>query len=43
MRNQGYDLLDWVVKASYRCNYTLDRDSYLLYRGWLLDSHTEFS
>ena len=31
MRNRGYDLPDWVPKTSYRCNYTPDRDSYLLY------------
>jgi len=43
MRNQGYDLPDWVWKTSYRCNYSLDRDSYLPYRGWLIDSHTQFS
>jgi len=30
----GYDLLDVVGKRSYRCNYTLDQDSYLLYRQW---------
>ena len=34
MRNQGYDLPDWVGKTLYRCNYTTDRDSYLPYRGW---------
>jgi len=34
MRNQGYDLPDWVGKTSYRGYYTPDRDSYLLYRGW---------
>jgi len=34
MRNQGYDLPDWVGKTSYQCNCMPDRDSYLLYRGW---------
>jgi len=34
MRNQGYELPDSVGKTSYPCNYTLDRDSYLPYRGW---------
>jgi hypothetical protein len=34
MSNQGYDLPNWVGMTSYRCNYTPDRDSYLLYRGW---------
>jgi len=34
MRNQEYDLSDWVRKTSYRCYYPLDRDSYLHYRGW---------
>jgi hypothetical protein len=32
MRNQGYDLPDWVGKTSYRCYYPPDRDSYLLYQ-----------
>jgi len=43
MRNQGYDLPDWVGKTLYRCIYTADRGSYQLYRGWLIDSHTKFS
>jgi len=43
MRNQGYHLPDWVGNTSYRCNYTPDRDLYLLYRGWYIDSHTKFS
>jgi len=34
MSNEGYDLPDWVGMTSYRCNYTLDRNSYLLYQGW---------
>jgi len=34
MRNQGYDLPDWVGKTSYQCNYMLDQDSYLPYWGW---------
>jgi hypothetical protein len=24
MRNKGYDLPDWVLKSSYRCNYPPD-------------------
>jgi len=43
MRNQGYDLPDGVGKTSYWCYYTPDLESYLLYRGWSIDSHTEFS
>jgi len=43
MRNQGYDLPDWVVKTLYRFNYTPDWDSYLLYRGWSIDPHTKIS
>jgi len=42
MRNQGYDLPDWVGKTSYRCYYRPDQDSYLLYQGWSIDSHTKF-
>ena len=34
MRNQGYDLPDWVGKTWYRLNDTPDQDSYLPYRGW---------
>jgi len=34
MGNQGYNLPDWVGMTSYRCNYTPDQASYLLYRGW---------
>jgi len=34
MRNQGYDLPDWVGKTLYRCIDTADRDSYLPYPGW---------
>jgi hypothetical protein len=26
MRNQGYDLPDWVGNTSYQYNYTLDQD-----------------
>ena len=33
MRNQGYDMPDWIGKTSYWYNYTPDWDSYLLYRG----------
>jgi len=43
MRNQGFDLPDWVGKTSYRGNYTPDRDSYLPYRGWSIESHTKFA
>jgi len=43
MRNQGYDLGDRVWKTSYRGDYWPDRDSYLPYRGWSIDSHTKFS
>jgi hypothetical protein len=34
MRNQEYDMPDLVGKPSYRCDYTPDRDSYLLYWRW---------
>jgi len=27
MRNQGYDLPDWVGKTSYRCEFAPDRDT----------------
>jgi len=43
MSNHGYDLPDWVGMTSYRCIYMTDRDSYLLYRGWQIDSHTKLS
>ena len=43
MRNQEYDLPDWVWKTSYVCYYPLDRDSYLLYRGWSIDEHMKCS
>jgi len=43
MRNQGYNLPDWVGTTSYQCDYTPDRDSYLPYRGWSIDSHMKFS
>jgi len=36
-------LPDWVGKTSYRCYYTPDRDSYLPYWGWSIDSHKKFS
>jgi len=42
MRNQGYDLPDWVGKTSYQCNYTPHWDLYLPYRGWSIDSYTKF-
>jgi len=41
-RNHGYNLPDWVHKTSSGCYYTSDRDSYLQYRGWSIDSHTKF-
>jgi len=34
MRNQGYDLPDWVGKTSYWGYYISDQDSYLVYWGW---------
>jgi len=34
MRNQRYDLPDWVGKTLYWCNCMPDRDWYLPYRGW---------
>jgi len=43
MRNDGYDLPDWVGKTSYQCYFAPDRDWYLPYRGWSIDSHTKFS
>jgi len=43
MRNQEYDLRDWVGKTSYRCDYMPDRESYLPYRGSSIDSHTTLS
>jgi hypothetical protein len=43
MSYPGYDLPDWVGKASYRCYYTPDRDSYLPYWGWKIDSHMKFT
>jgi len=43
MRNQGYDLPDWVGQTLYKWNYMPDWDSYLLHRGWSIDSHMKFS
>jgi len=43
MRNQGYDLPDWIGKTSYRWYYMPDRDWYLPYWGWTIDLHTKFS
>jgi len=40
---QEYNSPDWVWKTSYRCYYPPDWDSYLLYGGWSIDSHTKFS
>ena len=42
IRKQGYNLPDWVQKTSYGCYYPPDRDTYLPYRGWSIDSHTKF-
>ena len=42
MRNQGYDLPDWVGKSSCRCIYRPDWDSCLPYRGWSIELHTKF-
>ena len=42
-RNQGYEIPDKVGITSYRCDYMPDRDSYLLYQGWLTDSQKKFS
>ena len=43
MRNQGYDLPDWVGKTSYWCYYVLDRDLYLLIRdGQLTRTRNSF-
>jgi hypothetical protein len=43
MTNQEYNVPDRVKKTSYRCYFPPDRDSYLPYRGWSIDSHTKFS
>jgi len=43
MRNQGYDLSDWVGKTPYWCWCVPDQHSYLLYRGCSIDSHTKSS
>jgi len=43
MRNQAYNLPDQVGMTSDRCDYKPDRDSYLLYRGCYIDSHTKIS
>jgi len=42
-RIQRYDFPDWVGKISNRCNDTPDRNIYLPYRGWYIDSHMKFS
>jgi hypothetical protein len=34
MRNQGYDMTDWVGKTAYRLNYTPDADMYLPHQKW---------
>ena len=34
MRNQGYELPDWVGKILCECDYPPDRESYLPYGGW---------
>ena len=41
MKNPDYYLPDWVQKTSYWCYYASDRDWYLQYRGWYIDSHTK--
>ena len=43
MRNQEYNLPDWVGKTSYQCDYTSDRDLDQLYRISKIDSHKKFS
>jgi hypothetical protein len=43
MINHGYKLPDWNRKTSYCCYYTPHPNSYLLYGGWGIDSHTKFS
>jgi len=43
LRNQGYDLPDWVYKTSDHCYYPPNGDWYLPYRGWKIDPHTKFS
>jgi len=43
MRNQGYDGPDWVGKTLFWFYFVPDRDLYLPYRGWSLDSHTKSS
>ena len=43
MRNQEYEFPDWVQKTSYRCYNPPDRDSYLPYREWEIESPTKFS
>ena len=43
VRNQDYDLPDSVSKTPYRRYYTPDQDSYLPYRGCLMDWHTKLS
>ena len=43
MRNQGYNLPDWVGKTSNRCDYMPDRDPYLPSWGSSIDSHMKFS
>jgi hypothetical protein len=43
MRKPEYGMPDWVGKTLYGCNYMPDWDSYLLYQGWEIDSHTKFS
>ena len=43
MRNQRYNLLNWVGKNSYVVYYTPDQDSYLPYRGREIDFHKNLS
>jgi hypothetical protein len=43
MGNQQYDLVDWVWRTSYQCDYPPDQDSYLPYQAWLVHLHMKFS
>jgi len=43
MRNQVYNLPDWVGKTSYQCDYTSDRDLDQLYCISKIDLHKKFS
>jgi hypothetical protein len=43
MTNQGYTLPDWIGKTMYWCYYTLDRNLYLPYWVWQIDTDRKFS